>query len=44
MHFLVEIVGDELLKDIIDDTNSRKIPYLLCEMGFDQKKTFRRVF
>ena len=32
-------VGDELLKDIIKHTNERNIKYLLCEMGFDQKKT-----
>ena len=31
-------VGDELLKDIIDQTNEKNIEYLLCEMGYDQKK------
>lgn len=31
-------VGDELLKNIINDTSIRNIPYLLCEMGYDQKK------
>jgi len=31
-------VGDELLKDIIDITLKKKIKYLLCEMGYDQKK------
>ena len=31
-------IGDELLKDIITQTNQKKIPYLLCEMGYDQKK------
>ena len=30
-------IGDELLKDIIMQTNERKIQYLLCEMGYDQK-------
>ena len=30
-------IGDELLKDIIVQTNERKIQYLLCEMGYDQK-------
>ncbi|WP_121626170.1 peptide chain release factor N(5)-glutamine methyltransferase [Poseidonibacter antarcticus] len=30
-------IGDELLKNIIKDTNERNIEYLLCEMGFDQK-------
>lgn len=32
------VVGDELLKHIIEDTSTKKIEYLLCEMGFDQKK------
>ena len=31
-------IGDELLKDIITQTSIRKIQYLLCEMGYDQKK------
>ncbi len=31
--------GDELLKDIIIQTSKRKIPYLLCEIGYDQKET-----
>jgi len=31
-------VGDELLKNIIDTTLEKKIKYLLCEMGYDQKK------
>jgi release factor glutamine methyltransferase len=30
-------IGDELLKNIIDQTNERNIEYLLCEMGYDQK-------
>jgi len=30
--------GDELLIDIINDTKQRGIPYLYCEMGYDQKK------
>ncbi len=32
-------VGDELLKDIITATSANSIKYLLCEMGYDQKKT-----
>lgn len=32
-------VGDELLKNIIDSTLEKKIKYLLCEMGYDQKKS-----
>ena len=31
-------VGDEILKDIIDITFQRKIKYLICEMGYDQKE------
>lgn len=32
-------VGDELLKQIIQQTYERKIPYLFCEMGYDQKQS-----
>lgn len=31
-------IGDELLKEIIEETSNRKIEYLLCEMGYDQKR------
>lgn len=31
------VVGDEILKDIIDESVKRKIRYLYCEMGYDQK-------
>ena len=31
-------VGDELLKQIIRDAKKREIPYLACEMGYDQKE------
>lgn len=34
-------VGDELLKSIIIETYNRKIPYLVCEMGYDQKKPLK---
>lgn len=37
-------VGDELLKNIIDETNNREIPYLLCEMGYDQKEPLKNYF
>ena len=37
-------VGDELLKDIIKNTSERKIPYLLCEMGYDQKNPLENYF
>ncbi len=31
--------GNELLKKIIKSTNNNNIKYLLCEMGYDQKKS-----
>jgi release factor glutamine methyltransferase len=31
-------VGDELLKDIITQTNEKNIKFLACEMGYDQKE------
>jgi len=34
-------VGDELLKNIIDTTLEKQIKYLLCEMGYDQKKPLK---
>lgn len=34
-------VGDELLKKIIDETIQRDIPYLICEMGYDQKEPLK---
>lgn len=37
-------IGDELLKDIIIQTNEKKIEYLLCEMGYDQKKPLEEYF
>lgn len=37
-------IGDELLKDIIKGTSERKIPYLLCEMGYDQKNPLENYF
>ena len=37
-------IGDELLKDIIKDTSDKKIPYLLCEMGYDQKAPLENYF
>jgi len=37
-------IGDELLKDIIDQTNEKNIEYLLCEMGYDQKKPLEEYF
>jgi len=32
------MVGDELLKQIVLDVKERKVPYLACEMGYDQKE------
>lgn len=37
-------IGDELLKDIISQTNDRNIKYLLCEMGYDQKRPLEEYF
>ena len=37
-------IGDELLKNIIKQTNDKKIPYLLCEMGFYQKTPLENYF
>ena len=37
-------IGDELLKDIIQNTNDKNIPYLLCEMGYDQKEPITNYF
>ena len=38
------VKGDELLKDIIKATNEKKITYLLCEMGYDQKAPLENYF
>ena len=38
------VVGDELLKNIIEQTSNKKIPYLLCEMGYDQKNPLENYF
>ncbi|QKF73308.1 protein-(glutamine-N5) methyltransferase [Aliarcobacter faecis] len=38
------VLGDELLKNIIKETNDKKIQYLLCEIGFDQKKSLEEYF
>jgi release factor glutamine methyltransferase len=35
-------VGNELLKDIITQTTLNTIQYLLCEMGYDQKKSLTK--
>ena len=31
-------IGDELLKELIIQVEKKNIKYLLCEMGYDQKK------
>ncbi|OCL86955.1 Release factor glutamine methyltransferase [Aliarcobacter thereius] len=38
------LIGDELIKNIIKETNKRDIPYLLCEMGYDQKLSLEEYF
>ncbi|RXJ98339.1 protein-(glutamine-N5) methyltransferase, release factor-specific [Arcobacter sp. CECT 8986] len=37
-------IGDELLKAIIEQTYKKDIPYLLCEMGYDQKRPLEEYF
>ncbi|MBI3874278.1 MAG: peptide chain release factor N(5)-glutamine methyltransferase [Arcobacter sp.] len=32
-------IGDEILKNIINETTKREIRFLCCEMGFDQKNS-----
>ena len=38
------VIGDELLKDIIKSTEEKNIPYLLCEMRYDQKNSLEEYF
>jgi len=35
------VVGDEILKEIIDIWKKSQTPYLLCEMGYDQKESMK---
>ena len=35
-------IGDELLKDIIIQTSKKDVKYLLCEMGYDQRKPLQK--
>jgi release factor glutamine methyltransferase len=35
------VVGDEILKDIIDIWKKQDTPYLLCEIGYDQKESMK---
>lgn len=37
-------VGDELLKNLIEQTSKKSIDYLLCEIGYDQKKPLEEYF
>lgn len=37
-------IGDELLKELIVQVNEKSIPYLLCEMGYDQKDPLNEYF
>jgi len=36
--------GDEILKKIINETHSRNIQFLLCEMGYEQKQVLKGYF
>jgi release factor glutamine methyltransferase len=38
------VVGDELLHQIISDVHSRGIPWLACEMGYDQRNSIQSHF
>jgi release factor glutamine methyltransferase len=38
------MVGDELLKEIVLEVQRRKIKYLACEMGYDQKVSMETFF
>lgn len=38
------LVGDELLKEIVLEVQRRKIRYLACEMGYDQKEPMTKFF
>ncbi|MBU1669341.1 peptide chain release factor N(5)-glutamine methyltransferase [bacterium] len=38
------MVGDELLKQIVLDVKERGVPYLACEMGYDQKEAMTLFF
>ncbi len=35
-------IGDELLKNIIQETKRKNIKYLICEMGYDQRKPLKK--
>jgi len=37
-------IGDELLKEIIKTTANKKIPYLICEIGYEQKLSLEEFF
>ena len=34
--------GDELLKEIISTAKERRVPHLVCEMGYDQRESIAR--
>lgn len=34
-------IGDELLKDLIKEVSSKKIKYLYCEYGYDQRESIK---
>ncbi|MCH9813455.1 MAG: peptide chain release factor N(5)-glutamine methyltransferase [Epsilonproteobacteria bacterium] len=36
------VIGDEMLKNIIDIWQQREVPILCCEMGYDQKQPLSR--
>ncbi len=36
------VIGDEILKDIIDIWIKKQAPYLICEIGYDQKENLKK--
>ena len=36
------VVGDEILKEIIDLAKTREVRFLACEMGYDQKQSIAK--
>lgn len=37
-------IGDELLKQIITQSSNKEVSYIMCEMGYDQKKPLENYF
>ncbi len=37
-------IGDEILIEIVKETKSRDIDWLVCEMGYNQRESMKRIF